>query len=249
MQTLHHHVDGVGPTVLLLHAGIADSRMWDTQLAELVPGHRVVRCDLRGYGHTPLAPGAEYADARDVLALLDDLGVERFAVVAASYGGWVALQVATAVPERVERLVLLAPLAEVAKPDERLRAVWREEEALVEAGDLDAATDLDVATFLGPEATDDSREQVWRMQRNIFALQVAAGDTENAELPVDLERLTMPATVLVGAHDLPFFRDTAAELVRALPDAELVELPWAGHLPSLERPHETAHLVRAALLD
>jgi pimeloyl-ACP methyl ester carboxylesterase len=249
MQTLHHHDDGVGPTVLLLHAGVADSRMWDTQLAELVPGHRVVRCDLRGYGHTPLEPGARYADARDVLELLDELGVDRFAVVAASYGGWVALQLATAVPDRVERLVLLAPLAEVAEPDERLRALWREEGSLVEAGDLDAATDLDVAAFLGPEATDDARDLVWRMQRNIFALQEAAGEVENDELPVDLDRLTMPVSVLVGAHDLPFFRDTAAQLVRLLPDAELEELPWAGHLPSLERPHETAHLVRAALLD
>lgn len=249
MTTLHHHVDGSGPTVLLLHAGVADARMWDEQLSELVPGHRVVRCDLRGFGHTPLAPGAAYADAEDVLALLDQLAVDRFAVVAASYGGWVALQVATAVPDRVERLVLLAPLAEVAEPDERLRAFWREEGSLVEAGDLDAATDLNVATFLGPEASDDARALVWRMQRNVFALQAAAGEVENRELPVDLDRLDMPVTVLVGAHDLPFFRETAHELVRLLSDAELVELAWAGHLPSLERPHETAHLVRASLLD
>ena len=87
------------------------------------------------------------------------------------------------------------------------------------------------------------------MQRGILAHQSAAGDVENAELPVDLVRLTMPVTVVSGAHDLPFFVETARALVRALPDAELVELPWAGHLPSLERPLETAHLVRAALLD
>jgi pimeloyl-ACP methyl ester carboxylesterase len=248
-MTLHHRDEGSGPVVLLLHAGVADLRMWDTQVTELVPGHRVVRCDLRGYGHTPLDPGAPYSDARDVLALLDELGVERCTVVAASYGGWVALQVASAAPDRVERLVLLDPLAEVAEPDERLRACWREEEALVEAGDLDGATDLIVATFLGPDATDDARELLWKMQRGILQHQVDAGEVENAELPGDLSRLTMPVTVVAGAHDLPFFVDTARELVRLLPAAELVELPWAGHLPSLERPLETAHLVRAALLD
>jgi 3-oxoadipate enol-lactonase len=101
MTQLHHRVEGSGPTVVLLHAGVADLRMWDAQVAELVPGHSVVRCDLRGYGHTPLEPGVSYSDAGDVLALLEELGVERFALVAASYGGWVALQVATAVPERV----------------------------------------------------------------------------------------------------------------------------------------------------
>src|SRR6478672_11385265 len=194
MTPLHHRVEGSGPTVVLLHAGVADLRMWDAQVAELVPGHSVVRCDLRGYGHTPLEPGASYSDAGDVLALLEELGVERFALVAASYGGWVALQVATAVPDRVERLVLLAPLAEVTEPDERLRAVWREEGALVEAGDLDGATNTNVAAFLGPEAGDDARDLVWRMQRNALTVQVAAGDVENAELPVDLDRLAMPVS-------------------------------------------------------
>lgn len=249
MTPLHHRVEGSGPTVLLLHAGVADLRMWDTQVAELVPGHRVVRCDLRGYGHTPLEPGAAYSDARDVLALLDELEVERCVVVAASYGGWVALQVASAAPERVERLVLLDPLAEVAEPDERLRSFWRTEGELTEAGDLEGATNLNVATFLGPDATDDARELLWKMQRNILEHQSAAGEVENAELPVDLARLTMPVTVVVGARDLLFFVQTARELARLLPDAELVELPWAGHLPSLERPLETAHLVRASLLD
>lgn len=249
MSVLHHSVTGSGPVVLLLHAGVADSRMWDVQVEELVPGHQVVRCDLRGYGRTPLEPAASYADARDVLDLLDELGVERCTLVAASYGGWVAQQVAATVPERVGRLVLLAPLAEVIAPDDDLRAFWRTEEALVEAGDLDAATALTVDTFLGPDAADDTRDLLSRMQRNILARQSAAGDVENAELPVDLTRLTMPVTVLAGARDLAFFVDSARALAAALPDAELVELPWAGHLPSLERPLETAHLVRAALLD
>src|SRR6478672_6628098 len=115
MTSLHHRVEGSGPTVLLLHAGVADLRMWDTQVDELVPGHSVLRLDLRGYGHTPLEPGASYSDAGDVLALLDELGLERYALVGASYGGWVALQVATAAPDRVERIVLLDPLAEVGR--------------------------------------------------------------------------------------------------------------------------------------
>ncbi len=249
MTDLHHRIEGSGPTVLLLHAGVADLRMWDTQVAELVPGHRVVRCDLRGFGQTPVEPGASYSDAGDVLDLLDELDVDRCAIVAASYGAWVALQVAAAAPERVERLVLLGALAEVAEPDERLRALWQEEGALVDAGDLDAATALNVAAFLGPDAPDDARELVARMQRGVFEHQVAAGEVDNAELPVDLDRLRMPVTVVVGARDFAFFVETAHELARTLVDAELVELPWAGHLPSLERPLETAHLVRAALLD
>ena len=104
---LHHLDEGSGPVVVLLHAGVADLRMWDHQAAALAADHRVVRCDLHGFGQTPLTPGEPYSDAEDVVRLLDELGVGEFALVGASQGGDVALQVASAVPERVTRLVLL----------------------------------------------------------------------------------------------------------------------------------------------
>ena len=113
---------------------------------------------------------------------------------------------------------------------------------LIDGGDLAGATDLMVDTWLGPEASDDSQELVRTMQRHAFDLQVAAGSHgEDRELPVDLDRITMPVTVVVGSHDLSFFRATA----RA--QADFIELPWAGHVPSLERPVETARLVSEAL--
>lgn len=246
MTTLHHLVEGSGPVVVLLHAGVADLRMWDTQVDALVPGHRVVRCDLPGYGGTPLGAGG--CDAEDVLALLDRLGVEGFALVGASYGGYVALQVASAVPDRVERLVLLDSAADLVEPDESLREVWRQEESLVEAGDLDGATDLMADVWLGPDADDDHRELLRDMQRRAFELQVAAGDdVTDRELPLNLADITAPVTVVVGHRDLAFFRATAQVLANTLPNADLVELPWAGHLPSLERPAETARLVATAL--
>ena len=247
MTILHHRVEGSGPAVLLLHAGVTDLRMWDTQVEELSLDHTVVRCDLRGYGKSPLEPGSDHSDAEDVLALLDEVGVDTFGRVGASYGGYVARQAAPTAPDRVERLVLLDAPAELAEPDDGLRAFWREEGALVGAGDLDAATDLNVARWLGPDAADDHRELLWRMQRNAFEVQLAAGDVEGRELPVDLARITAPTTVVVGELDFPFFRDIARALADGLPNAELVELAWAGHLPSLERPFETAHLVRASL--
>jgi pimeloyl-ACP methyl ester carboxylesterase len=240
---LNHRVEGAGPAVVLLHAGVADLRMWDEQAAALARDHTVVRCDLRGFGGSDLAPGATYGDAEDVLALLDDLGVARCALVAASYGGYVALQVASARPEQVERLVLLAPLAELVEPDESLRAVWAEEGALVEAGDLRGAAELNARTWVGPEAGDAARARVAAMQLDALTRQVAAGEVDNRELPVTYERLTMPTTVLSGGHDQAFFRRTAAALADRLPAADLVELPWAGHLPTLERPVEMTDLL------
>ena len=232
---------------MLLHAGVADLRMWDAQVVALVPGRTVVRCDLAGFGSTPVGPGVG-CDAEDVLGLLDELGVERFALVGASYGGFVALQVASAAPDRLDRLVLLDTAADLVEPDESLRDVWRREQSLVELGDLDGATDLMVEVWLGPDADEHHRALLWDMQRRAFDLQVAAGDdVTNRDLPLDLARITAPVTVVVGDHDLLFFRTTARVLVDGLPQADLVELPWGGHLPSLERPAETAGLVASAL--
>jgi 3-oxoadipate enol-lactonase len=247
VTSLHHRVDGTGPALVLLHAGVADLRMWEPQVAALSRRNTVVRCDLRGFGESRLSPGMSYCDAEDVLALLDDLDVGEFALVGASYGGNVALQVASTVPERVQRLLLLAPAADVAEPDEALRAHWAEENRLVDLGDLDAATELNVQGWLGPEADDAARASVRRMQREALVQQVAAGDVDDRELPVVLERLTMPTDIFVGSHDFAFFVATARELARRLPRSRLVELPWAGHLPSVERPNETTALILESL--
>ena len=245
---LHHTVDGAGPVVLLIHAGVSDLRMWDAQVDALVSTRTVVRCDLPGYGGTPVRPGTDGSDAEDVLALLDVLGIEKFGLVGASYGGYIALQIASAVPDRVERLVLLDAAADLVEPDESIREVWRQERMLVEIGDLDGATDLMVDTWLGPDADDDHRALLWNTQRHAFELQVAAGDEAgNRDLPISLAGITVPVTVVVGRHDLSFFRNTARALADGLACADLVELPWAGHLPSLERPTETAQLVATAL--
>jgi 3-oxoadipate enol-lactonase len=247
---LHHRVsgtDGASGTVVLLHAGVADLRMWDVPAEELSGTRRVVRCDLRGFGGSPVAAGASYSDAEDVLELLDHLGVGTFSLVGASFGGHVALQVASAVPDRVEQLVLLAPASELLEPDAALRELWQREAQLVEAGDLEGATEVNVEAWLGPDADDAARALVRTMQRSALEQQLAAGEVDNRELEVDLRRVDMPTVVVVGGHDQPAFVVAGRALAERLPRAQLVELPWAGHLPTLERPEEGAVLLRDAL--
>src|SRR5690349_16036565 len=103
---LSHDVSGSGPAILLLHSGVADRRMWDDLVPALGHAFTVVRPDFRGFGQTPLPPG-EYADADDLDTLLDHLGITDAAVVGSSFGGRVALELATLHPGRVSSLVLL----------------------------------------------------------------------------------------------------------------------------------------------
>lgn len=236
-------------TVLLLHAGVADRRMWEPQLAALAVGHRVVRADLRGFGDTPM-PGGPFSYAADVRELLDELGARRVGLVGSSVGGRVALEVA-ATDSRVVALVLLAPAAPGYAPTEAVRAFGAAEDALLEAGDVDGATDLNVRTWTGPEASDAARELVRTMQRRAFEVQLAADALADPPQAVwaetDPATITARTTVAVGAHDLDHFQAVAADLADRIPGAQLVRLGWAGHLPSLERPADATALVLAGL--
>jgi pimeloyl-ACP methyl ester carboxylesterase len=247
---LHHTVTGSGPAVVLVHAGVADGRMWDATRDALADSWTVVVPDLRGFGGSPMPPAdaAPWTNAGDVLELLDHLGVAEAAVLGASYGGRVATELAATAPDRVTRLVLLAPAAAGMDPSESLRAFGDEEDALLEAGDAEGATALNVRAWLGPDASDEARRLLHDMQRLAFDIQLAA-DEEAGPQPVDADpaRITAPTSVFVGAHDFPDFAEVARRLVASVPTAEMVELEWAGHLPALERPAEAAALVRDAL--
>lgn len=242
-MTIAHWVVGDGPAMLLVHAGVADARMWDRQVEELARERRVITVDLRGYGETPLEVGSKYSDAGDVLAVLDELGVETVEAVGASYGGYVVQQIASQQPERFKRLVLICAPTDGVEPTADIRAVWAEEERLLEADDVDGATELMVRSWLGPEADDDAKALLHTMQKRAFELQLAAGDVDNEECDVEPEKISAPARLITGAHDFELFRNCAAYLAERLPNVERVDLPWAGHLPTLERPAEAMGLI------
>ncbi|GAB3168604.1 alpha/beta hydrolase [Myceligenerans halotolerans] len=239
---LTHHTTGSGPDVLLLHAGVADSRMWGPQVAALAEHYCVTTCDLRGYGDTPLT-SEPYSDADDVRQLLDTLKTP-VTIIGASAGGHVALQVASGWPELVGTLVLLNP-AYPLPATRSLERFARREDVLLSADDVEGATELNVATWVGPEADDAARGLVRTMQRHAFEVQLAAGDAVN-QLPgpdTDLSRVTARTLVVSGGQDLDHFREVAHHVVERIAGARHVQLGWAGHLPNLERPDEITKLI------
>ena len=247
-ELLAHDVAGTGSAVLLLHSGVANREMWQPQWDALAARHRVIRCDFRAYGETPV-PTSSWSDVDDVLALLDHLGVQTAAVVGSSYGGAVALELASVAPQRVSQLVLLCPAGDVEATAD-IEEFARAERELVAAGDLEGATALNVRTWLGPEASDEAREQVTGWQRHTFAVQSDAPDDIGPQhVDVDPTQVAVPTTVVTSGHDLDYMRAVAHDLSARQPDARLVELPWAGHLPSLERPDEVTDLLLAELAD
>lgn len=256
-MTLHHEVAGDGPPLVFVHAGICDSRMWDSQWRSFAGTHRVLRYDMRGYGRSPLPP-EPYSNGRDLLDVMDAAGIACAALVAVSMGGRVALEVALAEPARVSALVAVG----AGLPDHEWSPAAREffaaEDAAIERGDLDAATELNVRFWVdGPRRAPDQvdasvRERVREMQRRAFDLQL---DTwEQAEerplapgLAARLAEIDRPTLVLVGEEDQPDIHTIADQLVAALPHARFESIPGAAHVPSMERPEAFDGLVRAFL--
>jgi 3-oxoadipate enol-lactonase len=258
-MSLHSEVGGDGPALVLVHAGICDSRMWDPQWATFGRDHRTIRHDLRGFGRSPLTPGP-FSHARDLAALLDRLGVERAALVAASFGGQVAMELAVARPDLVEALVVAGPSLPDHDWSEPVRAYLAAEEAALERGDLDAAVEANLRMWVDgpgrtPQAVDPAvRERVRQMQRRAFELQLPfmEDDEEEDMVPDWVERLgeiRAPALLLVGEHDVADIHATAARLARRLPRASATTIPGAAHLPSMERPADFDARVLAFLAE
>jgi 3-oxoadipate enol-lactonase len=222
--------------IVLVHAGVCDSRMWD---GFDLPG--ATRHELAGFGSTPLPAAGEFSHADDLEAALEG---EPAALVGASYGGWVALQVAAARPQLVSELVLLdAPL-----PDhdwsQEIRDFGDEEESLLGQGDLHRAAILNADFWL---ESSEPRERVIEMQERAFELEQES-EAEGIEPDgVDLSAITARCLVAVGELDKLDFHAIAGRLAEGIAGARRETIPGAGHLPALERPHETAALVREFL--
>ncbi len=247
---VYYEYAGSGPAVTLLHSGVCDARMWEPQWGPLAKLFTVVGLDLRGFGRTLPRPGP-YSDADDVAAVLDSLGIERTHLVGSSLGGRVTLEFAIRYPGRVDRMVLLCPALREYPQTQSSAMFAAEETRLIDAGDIAGATELNVATWLGRDASPAARDLVRDAQRQAFEIQLAADSAdeppEQAYIPIDPTSIQAPALVVGGGYDMDRFLEIARHLGNEMPNARLVELPWAWHLPNLERPAETTQLLIAAL--
>ena len=228
--------------------------MWSEHLEPLADaGYRVVALDLPGFGEAPPAPGAQ-APWTDLLDAMDQLSIERAALIGNSFGGAVALRVAVVAPDRVSALALISAPAPELEPSPELEAAWEAEEAALERGDIGAAVEAVVNAWTLPDAPQELRTRVGAMQRRAFALQAAVPSATEAPDPVEqdaesLARLSIPALVAAGERDMRDFLEGAEEMARALPGARHAVIAGAGHLAPLETPERFRELVLGFLAE
>lgn len=248
---LYYETRGDGLPLLLIHAGVADSRMWDPQWETLSAEYRLIRFDMRGWGRsTP--PDAPFSHHDDVRLLLDHLGIESAHVAGVSFGARVAIDFALAYPQRVRSLILGAPNVGGMEPAPEVQAFSEKEDAYLAAGDLAAATQLNIDFWvIGPvrlayEVDAAVRQSVYEMQQAAFAIALPPNFAPHGLQPPAAGRLSeirVPTLVLAGDTDQPSVIEAARRLAADLPRAQLVIRPNVGHMVTMERPHEAdAHI-------
>jgi 3-oxoadipate enol-lactonase len=230
--------------VLLLHAGIADRRMWAPQVEALdAAGYRPLASDLPGFGDAPLEPGTiSYVD--HAASLLD----APAAVVGCSFGGRIAIGLATTRPDLVERLVLIGAGLGSWSWSESAQAGFAEEEEAIERGDLAAAAAQQARMWLAADAAPEVRDLTQAMTLRSYEQQLPVEGQVTAVWPevaaeTRLNEIGAPTLVIVGTEDLDDIKSIAEKLAAEIPGARLATIEGAGHLPSLERPEELNRLL------
>jgi pimeloyl-ACP methyl ester carboxylesterase len=229
--------------LLLIHGHPFDRTMWQPQLTPIASrGWRLVVPDLRGYGASPGSGEKTPLEvfARDLLALLDHLGIDRAVVAGLSMGGQIAMEICRLAPERVRGIVLAAtfPQAETALgKEQRIGTAKR----LLAEGMAAYATEM-LPRMLAAGSIQSApamAEHVARMMRHAPPAGAAAALRGRAERPdycSVLECFERPALIVVGDQDVFTTRQDADRMHTLLRDSQLVWLHGVGHMPNLERP-------------
>jgi 3-oxoadipate enol-lactonase len=229
---------------VLVHAGIADSRMYRQQLETLAPARAF---DLPGFGNEPLE--SDTIDYRQFVR--GRLPSEPVTLIGTSLGGAIALELTLETPERVAALVLVGPGLDGHEWSDEVRTSWNEEEEAFKRGDLDAAVEANLRVWLPDEVDPQVRALVGDMQRNAFELQAGYDDLDTRRLDppasTRLADVAVPTLVVTGDEDVRDIHEIADKIAAEIPGAERATIAGSGHLPSLERPDEFDTAVLAFL--
>lgn len=238
---------GVGAPVILAHGFLMDQEMFAPQVAALAPEFRVVTWDERGFGLTEFdgEPFTYWDSARDCLALLDHLGIERAVVGGMSQGGFVSIRAALTAPERVRALVLLDTAADVDTP-ETMAANQGMLDMWLAVGPVDELAE-GIATLIINDPIENARWIAkWRLHPKELLAEPGRCLQSRDDVSSRLGEIACPAIVIHGEADNALTIDRAQAMAAALPGcAGVVRIPGAAHAANLTHPA----LVNPPLLD
>jgi pimeloyl-ACP methyl ester carboxylesterase len=233
---------GEGSPILFLHNG---GGFFPEQpfVSLLAAGHRLIVPSHPGFGRSSLPDWLDTCDdiAYVHLALMDRLGLPQVDVIGCSIGGWIAAELATKSPERVRRMVLVAPEGVKVGPVDRLDIP---DIYALPADELERISYHDPEKMrLDPSQLSDEQLAIRLRNRETTALLVWEPYMHNPKLRHRLHRISAPTLFLRGESDGLVSADYLAAYAKLLPNARVETMGAAGHSPHLEQPEAFARVV------
>ena len=247
------HVEIEGPEnkpVLMLSNSLGTTlKMWEPQVAALTEHFRLVRYDRRGHGQSGVPAGPYNMEmlGRDVLAILDGLGIEKVNWCGLSMGGMVGMWLGANAPQRINKLILSNTSAYMAAKD-----VWNDRIRQVREKGLESIVSGNMERWFTKDFRDaEPKVMAWMTEmflttkpEGYIACGEAVRDMDHREI---IKSITAPTMVIAGRHD-PATTLEAAEFIRSrIPRASLTVLD-AAHIANVEQPHDYTDRVLGFLL-
>ncbi|HTN77748.1 MAG TPA: alpha/beta fold hydrolase [Pirellulaceae bacterium] len=232
-----------GPTLLLVHGFPLDYSMWRSQLDELSDSCRVLAPDLRGFGQSDVSPGLvtmqQHAD--DLAALLDVLVIRGPVVFCGlSMGGYVGWQFWQRHRARVAKLVLCDTKATADTAEGKQGRLDTAQKVLAQGAQV--LIDVMLPKLFAPESPTKLPDIVKRTRKVMLdtsregAAAALRGMAERLDMTSKLKNIDVPTLVICGAHDAIAPVAEMRGIAAAIPGAEFLEVPDAGHMAPLENP-------------
>lgn len=242
MSRLSYVVDGLStaPAMLLGPSLGSTLAMWAPQVPALAQRRRVIRFDHRGHGGSPVPPGPYTVDdlGRDVLALMDELGVDRADYAGLSLGGMVGMWLAVHAPERIETLALLCTGACLPPPQG-----WLDRAAAVRSGGMSAVADTVLARWFTPAYTAVEPYRQMLLSTPVEGYAACCEAIAALDLRPVLGAIAAPTLVISGAQDPATPPALGRQIAQAVPGARFVEVAGAAHLANVERADAVTELL------
>lgn len=250
---IFYTVDGEGhdDTLVMIHAGICDHRMWKAQVKHFSERYRVVTMDMRGFGQTQMVEGA-FSLYKDILDLLDILKIEQAWLIGCSLGGKTAINLTLTNPERVKGLILVGAAFggySFEGDDHPLEPAINE---AFDNGELEQVSELEVQIWVDgvgrkPEDVDANiRKLVWEM--NLIPLKVE-DDLWEQEVSLEppaserLEEIDKPTLLIIGDLDIAPSIERTDILEKRIAGAKKVVMNGTAHVPNMEFPEQFNQIV------
>ncbi len=250
---IYYEAEGSGEPVVLIHAGIANLRMWGGQVPALRDAYRVIRYDTRGFGRTETEDVA-FSNRADIAALLDHFGEESAHVVGVSRAGSIALDFTLEFPERVRSLVVAAGGVSGYDAPGDDPSIWEQVEKWEQAHDWEPLAAWETNYWVnGPDQALDRvdggiRELVHDWILTTYQAEKAEGRPQVLTPPAAgrLDEVRAPLLVMLGTFDEPSTSASMRHLAQRVPHARL-EVFETAHMLNLEQPERFNRVLREFL--